>query len=333
MSTTNENKQLTKEQVINRNNLYININMTGCKDRVMSFLLFTIEHLENVNNTKVSHQFLAKQVNASIETVKRKLKKLRDLELISWVSGKNKKEANTYTINHTTYDELKYKLNSFNKMTDRLDFINDFFKQKPTASLMFNSTKEVDKQDTDDVIDNDTEAFDTTNDSMKNMVKIMLGQQKAPSPVQVSTPSVEEPVQQVGQIDTNINNKNIVLGTEASPILTDKEEIQDRIENLTSPTDDEVRQLFKDNGDEWLLDKWFSGDKSPEEIKLLIDTRIEIYNREDEVEEVSLFDDEYLNKLYPNKKFISTEFGTYEEVVEGMEEYIEQIIEEERYIA
>lgn len=312
MSTTNENKQLAKEEVIRRNNLYININMTGCKDRVMTYLLFTIEHLENVNNTKVSHQFLAKQVNASVETVKRKLKKLKELQLVNWVSGKDKKEANTYTINHQVYNELKYKLNSFKTMIDRLEFINNFFKQKPTASLMFKKSKEIDNGvDTDDnVINNDTEGYVDS----RNLVQVNLMKQMVQQPL----PTKE--LIQVGQLDPSENT--IVLGTE--------QEIESKIESFKTLTDDDVRQLFKDNGDEWLLDKWLSSDKTQEEVKLLIDTKVEIYNKEDNEVEPSIFDDDYLQKMYPNRNLIKTEYGTYVDA-EEVEQLIEHIYEEETY--
>jgi len=100
-----------------------------------------------------------------------------------------------------------------------------------------------------------------------------------------------------------------------------KDDVEDSIEEpVTEPepevetdiliTDEEI-QLLKDNGEEWLLDKWLASDKTPEEIRLLINSRFEVYeankNGEYDIKEPSVFDDDYIEKTHPHLKSIDDE--------------------------
>lgn len=122
-------------KTINKYNVYMNANLTGIKDRGIFMLLVTLFNQFNLNNMTLAHSTLAKQCNMSVATAKRKLNNLKKLGLIDWKSGKSEKKMNEYSIIIEKYNELVYRVNSLN-MDERLNYINTFFNQKPTKSLL-----------------------------------------------------------------------------------------------------------------------------------------------------------------------------------------------------
>ena len=105
----------------------IPVNLIGIKDEGILKILIQLKHLENIGNTKVSHQFLSDVTNMSVSSMKRRLNLLSKIGLIEIISGKKNHKANTYSINKKTFNFFVDKLNRFRVVEDRINYINDFF--------------------------------------------------------------------------------------------------------------------------------------------------------------------------------------------------------------
>lgn len=105
----------------------IPVNLIGIKDEGILKILIQLKHLENIGNTKVSHQFLADVTNMSVSSIKRRLNLLSKMGLIKIISGKKNHKVNAYSINKKTFNFFVDKLNRFRVIEDRINYINEFF--------------------------------------------------------------------------------------------------------------------------------------------------------------------------------------------------------------
>lgn len=125
-------RQLSEEEfkkMISQYRVYMDINLVMIKDRISVVLLILFLHLKNLDNLCVSQTFLGKQLGCNERTIRRKLDKLKELGLITWISGAKSHKMNDYSINQEKYEMLIATLNTLS-LEERLRFANDFFEDK-----------------------------------------------------------------------------------------------------------------------------------------------------------------------------------------------------------
>lgn len=127
-----DGRQLSEEkfkECINIYRVYMDINLVMIKDRISVVLLILFLHLKNLDNLCVSQTFLGKQLGCNERTIRRKLDKLKELGLITWISGAKSHRMNDYRINQEKYETLIATINTL-PIEERLKFVNDFFEDK-----------------------------------------------------------------------------------------------------------------------------------------------------------------------------------------------------------
>lgn len=129
-----DGRQLSEEEfkkMINQYRVYMDINLVMIKDRVSVFLLVLLQHLKNLDNLCVAQSFLAKQLGCDERSIRRKLDKLKELDLIAWKSGAKNHKMNVYSINQEKYETLIATINTLS-LEERQKFVNKLFEEKPS---------------------------------------------------------------------------------------------------------------------------------------------------------------------------------------------------------
>lgn len=114
------------DKSISRYKVYTDINLVVIGDTYCFKLLMLFQHLKNMDNMEVAHSFLAKHLGCNEKTIRRNLNKLKELQLITWESGKANRKMNKYTFNQEKYDVFIATLNSL-QLDKRVEFAKKFF--------------------------------------------------------------------------------------------------------------------------------------------------------------------------------------------------------------
>lgn len=114
------------DKSINRYKVYTDINLVVIGDTYCFKLLILFQHLKNMDNMEVALSFLAKHLGCNEKTIRRNLNKLKELQLITWESGKANRKMNKYTFNQEKYDVFIATLNSL-QLDKRVEFAKKFF--------------------------------------------------------------------------------------------------------------------------------------------------------------------------------------------------------------
>lgn len=114
------------DKSISRYKVYTDINLVVIGDTYCFKLLMLFQHLKNMDNMEVAHSFLAKHLGCNERTIRRNLDKLKQLQLITWESGKVNRKMNKYTFNQEKYDVFIATLNSL-QLDKRVEFAKKFF--------------------------------------------------------------------------------------------------------------------------------------------------------------------------------------------------------------
>ena len=114
------------------------INLLCISDNALIKVLMFMNHLDNHNtNTsstkeiKITQSLIAKATQTPLDSVKKQLKKLKEVGFIDW--GKTHGEENRYAFNRDMFDWLVVTINSM-ELDERIEFLSDFFNTKPIKS-------------------------------------------------------------------------------------------------------------------------------------------------------------------------------------------------------
>lgn len=141
------------DKSISRYKVYTDINLVVIGETYCFKLLMLFQHLKNMDNMEVAHLFLAKHLGCNERTIRRSLDKLKELQLITWESGKTSRRMNKYTFNQERYDVFIATLNSL-QLDKRVEFAKKFFNTQTDNTPKIEKETEEIQQSTDEKTNN-----------------------------------------------------------------------------------------------------------------------------------------------------------------------------------